>query len=141
MTRSYLIAGEYLEAAEAARGRVFRRDDWISVLLALHPREEYLHLLAALNHAACSRQSIDEYRDRFLDQLPRVDADAARAATFSRTAWSSSVTVGILLQRSCGSVRGTTSPIRSSRSRWLISVVLSRPSSFPNSIWVRSELR
>jgi hypothetical protein len=80
MTRSYLIAGEYLEAGEAERGRAFRRDDWTSVLLALHPRAEYLHQLAALNHAACSRQSADAYQDRFLDQLPRVDADAARAA-------------------------------------------------------------
>ena len=80
LARSYLIAREYLEPAEAARGRVFNRDDWITVLLALHPQDEYLHQLAALNHAACRRDLVDAYQDRFPQQLPRVDAQAVRAA-------------------------------------------------------------
>jgi hypothetical protein len=80
MTKSYLIGREYLEAAEAERGRVFEPNDWISVLLPLHSREEYMHQLAALNHAARSKQSIAAYQDRFLEQLPRLDAEAARAA-------------------------------------------------------------
>jgi hypothetical protein len=80
MARSYLIAREYLEPAEAARGRVFNRDDWITVLVALHPQDEYLHQLAALNHAACHRHLVDAYQARFPQQLPQVDAQAVRAA-------------------------------------------------------------
>ena len=80
MARSYLIAREYLEPAEAARGRVFNRDDWITVLLGLHPEDAYVRQLAALNHAACHRPLVDAYQDRYLQQLPDVDAEAVRAA-------------------------------------------------------------
>jgi hypothetical protein len=80
MARSYLIAREYLEPAEAARGRVFNRDDWITVLLGLHPEEAYVRQLAALNHAACHKPLVDAYQDRYPQQLPDVDAEAVRAA-------------------------------------------------------------
>jgi hypothetical protein len=56
LTRVYLIAREYLEGFEAARGRVYDRDQWVAVLLAAHPAEEYLCQLAALNHAANSEE-------------------------------------------------------------------------------------
>lgn len=80
MAKSYLIGREYLQPAEAARGRAFSREDWIAVLLALHPQDEYLHQLAALNHAACHRDLTDVYRDRFLEQVPSHEARAVRAA-------------------------------------------------------------
>ena len=80
MARSYLIAREYLEPAEAARGRVFNRDDWITALLALHPQDAYVRQLAALNHAACPKHLVDAYQDRFPQQLPQIDARAVRAA-------------------------------------------------------------
>lgn len=72
LTRVYLIAREYLEAADSARGRVFSRDDWIAVLLARHAQVEYLHLLAALNHAACHDELAKEYQDRFLGRSPQT---------------------------------------------------------------------
>jgi len=80
MAKSYLIAREYLQPVEAARGRNFSRDDWTAVLLALHPRDEYLHQLAALNHAACHRDLADAYRDRFLEQIPFPESQAIQAA-------------------------------------------------------------
>jgi hypothetical protein len=80
LARSYLIAREYLEPAEAARGRVFNRDDWITVLLALYPQDAYVRQLAALNHAACHTQLVAAYQHRFPEQLPEVDAHAVRAA-------------------------------------------------------------
>lgn len=61
LTGAYLIASEYLAPCEAARGREFDRGDWTSALLAPHPRNEYIHHLAALNHAtndmACWRRT------------------------------------------------------------------------------------
>src|SRR5258707_4696521 len=51
LTGAYLIAGEYLGPCEAARGRAFDRDAWISARLALHPRGQYLYQLADLNNA------------------------------------------------------------------------------------------
>ena len=41
------VARDYLVPFEAARGRVFDRDQWISILLAKYPAEEYLCQLAA----------------------------------------------------------------------------------------------
>lgn len=62
---AYLIAGDYLGPCEAARGRAFDRDAWISALLALHPRDQYLYQLAALNHATNDLALLDEYQQRF----------------------------------------------------------------------------
>ena len=47
LARVYLVARDYLTSFEAARGRVFDRDQWIRVLLAKYPAEEYLCQLAA----------------------------------------------------------------------------------------------
>jgi hypothetical protein len=80
MVRVYLIAREYLQPSEAVRGRVFNRDDWIAALLALHPQDEYLAQLAALNHAARHKDLATEYQDRFLAQIALADAEAVRAA-------------------------------------------------------------
>ncbi len=80
MVRTYLIAREYLEPAESSRGREFSRENWITALLALHPRDEYIYQLAALNHAACHKELTEEYQARFLAQIPPGDAAAVRSA-------------------------------------------------------------
>jgi hypothetical protein len=80
LVRVYLIASEYLEAFEGARGRVYDRGQWIAVLLAAHPAEEYLCQLAALNHAASSDELTLAYRDRFLEMLADDAAEAVRSA-------------------------------------------------------------
>lgn len=86
LMRVYLIAREYLEGFERARGRVFDRDQWVAVLLAAHPAEEYLCQLAALNHAVNARD--DEmhlaYRARFLEALAPDAAQAAEVAMAGR---------------------------------------------------------
>jgi hypothetical protein len=69
----YLIAREYLEPLEATRGRVFDRAEWIAALLAQHSQLEYLHQLAALNHAALHEELTLQYQERFLNQ---VEGDA-----------------------------------------------------------------
>lgn len=80
LTRVYLIAREYLEGFETRRGRKYKRDQWIAVLLSAHPAEEYLCQLAALNHAANSDELTLAYRDRFLGALADDAAEAARSA-------------------------------------------------------------
>lgn len=74
LTRVYLVARDYLTLFEVRRGRVFDRDQWIAVLLARYPAEEYLCQLAALNHAANSDELTAAYQERF---LAIVAADAA----------------------------------------------------------------
>ena len=80
LTRVYLIAREYLEDFESARGRKYERNQWIAVLLAAHSTEEYLCQLAALNHAANSDELTLAYRDRFLEMLADDAAEAVRSA-------------------------------------------------------------
>lgn len=80
LSRVYLIAREYLEGFESARGRKYERDRWFAVLLAAHPAEEYLCQLAALNHAANSEELTLAYQDRFLEMLADDAAEAVRAA-------------------------------------------------------------
>jgi hypothetical protein len=54
MSRVYLIAREYMGPVERARGRDFDCGGWTAALLARYSREEYLGVLAALNHATTS---------------------------------------------------------------------------------------
>lgn len=80
LTGAYLIAGEYLGPCEAARGRAFDRDAWISALLALHPRDQYLYQLAALNHATNNLALLDEYQQRFLARMATDVVEVVRLA-------------------------------------------------------------
>jgi len=80
LVRVYLIAGDYLASFDRARGRVFDRDQWVSVLLAKYPAEEYLCQLAALNHASASDELTAAYQDRFLEVVSDDVAQAVRHA-------------------------------------------------------------
>jgi hypothetical protein len=80
LVRVYLIARDYLAPFDAARGRVFDRDQWISVLLTKYPAEEYLCQLAALNHASSSDELTMAYQDRFLEVVSDDAAEAIRQA-------------------------------------------------------------
>lgn len=79
LVRVYLIAREYLTPFDEARGRVFDRDQWISMLLAKYPAEEYLCQLAALNHASSSDELTMAYQDRFLEVISDDAAEPSRA--------------------------------------------------------------
>ena len=83
LAQVYLVARDYLVPFEAARGRVFDREQWISVLLTKYPAEEYLCQLAALNHASNSDELTAAYLDRFLDVVA-VDAAAGYPARDGR---------------------------------------------------------
>ncbi len=76
LVRVYLVARDYLAPYEAAQRRVFDRGQWIKVLLAKYPVEEYLCQLAALNHAANSDELTVAYQQRFLEIVTPVAADA-----------------------------------------------------------------
>jgi len=74
LTGAYLIASEYLAPCEAARGRAFDRDAWISALLALHPRDQYVYQLAALNRATNDMALLDEYVPVAAPAAPTIPA-------------------------------------------------------------------
>jgi hypothetical protein len=80
LTGAYLIASEYLAPCEAARGREFDRGGWTSALLALHPRDEYIYHLAALNHATNDMALLEAYQDRFMERVAPDVAKVARVA-------------------------------------------------------------
>ena len=80
LTGAYLIASEYLAPCEAARGREFDRGGWTSALLALHPRDEYIYHLAALNHATNDMALLEAYQDRFMERVAPDVAKIARVA-------------------------------------------------------------
>jgi hypothetical protein len=80
LVRVYLPAREYLGPFEAARGRDFDRDAWISVLLARFPAEEYLCQLAILNHAATSDELTEPFAERFLERIAPDAAQTVRCA-------------------------------------------------------------
>jgi hypothetical protein len=84
LTGVYLVASEYLGPCEAARGRAFDRDAWISALLALHPRDQYVYQLAALNHATNDLALLDEYQQRFLARVAPDVAEVVRLALAGR---------------------------------------------------------
>lgn len=80
LARVYVIAREYLGPAERARGRELDCEAWIAALLARYSREEYLHVLAALNHATTSDALTEIYQERFLSRLAPDAAQHLRAA-------------------------------------------------------------
>jgi hypothetical protein len=80
LTGAYLIASEYLAPCEAARSRAFDRDAWISALLALHPRDQYIYHLAALNHATNDPALLEQFQQRFLARVAPDVAEVMRRA-------------------------------------------------------------
>ncbi|MCX4970554.1 hypothetical protein OHA98_38570 [Streptomyces sp. NBC_00654] len=80
LARVYVIAREYLGPAEHARGRELDCAAWITALLARYSREEYLHVLAALNHATTSDVLTEVYQERFLARLAPDAAQLLRTA-------------------------------------------------------------
>ncbi|MEU6201142.1 hypothetical protein [Streptomyces sp. NPDC047061] len=69
LTGVYVIAREYLEEAERARGRALDCAAWMDVLLAKYSCEQYLCALAALNHATTRDDLLQSYLQRFLIRL------------------------------------------------------------------------
>jgi hypothetical protein len=64
--------------------RAFDRDAWIAALLALHPQDQYVYQLAALNHATNDLTLLDEYRQRFLARVAPDVAELVRLALAGR---------------------------------------------------------
>lgn len=77
--KQYLTTADYMGVAQAA-GLQADPASLIPGLLLLHPREVYLAVLTALNHAAHYPELADVYRDRFLARLNDVMADSVRRA-------------------------------------------------------------
>jgi hypothetical protein len=78
--KQYLTTADYLTAPLAAAGLPADPASLIRGLLLLHPREVYLSVLTALNHAAHYPELADVYRERFLAKLNDVIADNVRLA-------------------------------------------------------------
>jgi hypothetical protein len=78
--KAYVTAGDYLAGALSASGLPFDPVPLINSLLRLHPREVYLQVLVALNHAAHYPELTEEYLDRFLARLNPVMAENVRRA-------------------------------------------------------------
>jgi hypothetical protein len=78
--KAYVTAGDYLTGALSASGLPFDPAPLIDSLLRLHPREVYLQVLVALNHAAHHPELTEAYRDRFLARLnPAMAQNVHRA--------------------------------------------------------------
>ena len=82
--KQYLTTADYLTVPLAAAGFPADPASLIRGLLLLHPREVYLSVLAALNHAAHYPELADIYRERFLAKLNDVIADNVRRALDGR---------------------------------------------------------
>jgi hypothetical protein len=82
--RQYLTSADYLAATLAAAGIPSDPASLIRGLLLLHPREVYLQVLAALNHAAQHPEMADAYKDRLLARLHPAIADNLRRALDGR---------------------------------------------------------
>jgi hypothetical protein len=78
--KAYVTAGDYLTGALAARGLPFDPVPLINSLLRLHPREVYLPVLVALNHAAHYPELAEAWRDRYLARLNPAMAENVRRA-------------------------------------------------------------
>lgn len=78
--KAYVTAGDYLTGALAARGLPFDPVPLINSLLRLHPREVYLQVLVALNHAAHHPELAEAWRDRYLARLNPAMAEYVRRA-------------------------------------------------------------
>jgi hypothetical protein len=77
--KQYLTAADYL-APLADAGIPSDPASLIRGLLLLYPREVYLSVLTALNHAAHYPELAEVYRERFLARLSDVVADSVRRA-------------------------------------------------------------
>ena len=82
--KAYVTGGDYLTDALAAAGLPFDPVPLISSLLRLHPREVYLPVLVALNHAAHHPQLAEAYQERFLARLNPAMAENVRRALDGR---------------------------------------------------------
>lgn len=78
--KQYLTTADYLTAPLAAAELSADPASLIRGLLLLHPREVYLSVLTALNHAAHYPELADVYRERFLAKLNNPVADLVRRA-------------------------------------------------------------
>lgn len=77
--KQYVTTADYMGVAQAT-GLQVDPASLISGLLLLHPREVYLAVLTALNHAAHYPELANIYQDRFLARLNDVMADSVRRA-------------------------------------------------------------
>jgi hypothetical protein len=82
--KAYLTAGDYLTGALSAAGLPFDPVPLINSLLRLHPRDVYLPVLVALNHAAQHPELIEAYQERFLARLNPAMAQNVRRALDGR---------------------------------------------------------
>jgi hypothetical protein len=82
--KAYLTAGDYLTSALSAAGLSFDPVPFINSLLRLHPRDVYLPVLVALNHAAHHPELIEAYQERFLARLNPAMAQNVRRALDGR---------------------------------------------------------
>ena len=78
--KAYVTAGDYLTGALAVRGLPFDPVPLIDSLLRLHPREAYLPVLVALNHAAHHPEVAGAWRDWYLARLNPAMAENVRRA-------------------------------------------------------------
>lgn len=78
--KAYVTAGDYLTGGLSARGLPFDPVPLINSLLRLHPREVYLQVLVALNHAAHHPELAETWRDWFLARLNPAMAENVRRA-------------------------------------------------------------
>jgi len=82
--KAYLTAVDYLTGALSAAGLPFDPVPLINSLLRLHPRDVYLPVLVALNHAAHYPELIEAYQDRFLGRLNPAMRESVRSALDGR---------------------------------------------------------
>ena len=78
--KAYLTAADYLGPAFHARGEPFEPAALINSLLHAYPREVYLQVLTALNHAAQHPDLAEVYRDQFLQRITAAMAARVRSA-------------------------------------------------------------
>ncbi|MGH3263620.1 MAG: hypothetical protein ACRDNS_16680, partial [Trebonia sp.] len=77
---AYVTADDYLTGLTAAAGLPVDLEPLIGRLLLLHPREIYLSVLVALNHATHRPELAKVYEERFLSRLSDVVAGSLRRA-------------------------------------------------------------
>jgi hypothetical protein len=78
--KAYLTAGDYLTSTLSAAGLPLDPVPLINSLLRLHPRDAYLPVLVALNHAAHHPELIEACQERFLTRLnPAMTQNVRRA--------------------------------------------------------------
>ena len=78
--KAYLTATDYLGATSSRLGVPFDPAWFAKALLYQHPREVYLQVLAALNHAVRDPQVAEIYQERFLSRINPAMAALIRQA-------------------------------------------------------------